>query len=208
MALTRQQKLNIAWADAIAGASTIGSGLLSFVIGGGASWLYYQEHYANQNAPLNPNPDPTPGSDGDEIGYNHNQLIRAIADDGYTSITFSDLISVASQLRPDLAQQLQNILEQDFQNALDLVISNEFVNDHSHQEALVHDEFGVSGSDLSSFNVVVDNINSSQTDYEFETFLNELFDQIPAYSISYERKTQLTNSLGILKYSFYLWLAD
>lgn len=208
MALTGQQKMNIAWADWVAGAASSPLGLLSFAIAGGASWLYYQEHYAAPIPPINPNPDPDPESDGDQIGYWHNQLCRAFADGGYTTITFNEVISVASQIRPDLAQQLQDIPEQDFQNALTLVINNEFADDHTHQEALVQGEFGVSGLDLSSFNTSVDNINSSQTDNEFENYFNELLDQILTYSISTERKTQLINSLGILKYSFYLWLAD
>jgi len=113
MALTNQQKLNIAWADWIAGASTSPLGILSFAIAGGASWLYYQEHYPLVAPPvINPDPDPSPENDGDRIGYDHNLLCRAFADEEYTTITFADVISVASQIRPDLAEQLENMLSE------------------------------------------------------------------------------------------------
>lgn len=208
MALTRQQKLNIAWADWIAGAASSSTGLLSFGIAGAASWLYYQDHYANPRASINPNPDPDPENEGEQIGFWHNQLCRSFAEGVYGNVTYSDMVSVASNLRPDLESEIHSISEIDFRTVVELVLEHEFVNSHQWQESIVREKFGLSGSDITSFNEIIDDINADPGDDNFYTKYEELLAQIASYSIPEAKKTYFLNSLGILKYSFYLWIAD
>ena len=191
----------------MAGAASAASGFFSFVIAGAASWLFYQEYYAkeSQAAPINPKPDPSPTNDADEIGYWHNQLCSTFDKEGYTNVTFNDVITVASEIRPDLAKEIHEIPESDFQNALDLVLDKNFNDNHVVQQQVVEEYFGLSGNDLVSFNTIVDSINASQTDDEFYSLFDKLNKEIPRYSITEEDKTRFINSLGILNYSYFLW---
>ncbi len=195
--LTRHQN-KVAWTDLAAGLASAELGPVSFLIAGCASMA---AHY-DSPVTVNPNPDPDPANETDQLGYDHNRFCRAYLA-AHTSLNYTDIISTAKQIRPDLSTQIDAISEETINNTIEYVSQFDFLNSSS-QVTILNSVMTLSSDDINSFKNAIDAINDGNEE-DVNNNVTALQNEIANYNTSDLNKERLINAFSILKYSNFIW---
>ncbi len=203
MTLTRDQKIAIAWVDYAAGLASVELGPLSFAIAAAASMAYYQDKHVSEGWNLSFRiPEPIPSTSDDE-GILHNLTCEQFIANGYTLVTYSNIIQSASEVRPDLSSELQSITQTYFDEK---VTSAQTQALKTSQEQL---DYTMSIIPLNNTDQVpfLNTLNILQTaeQAQWVQSIDSLILQVNNFTLTQEEKSGLINSLQILKHSYVLW---
>lgn len=203
MALTRDQKMAIAWVDYAAGLASIATGALSFAIGGAASMAYYWDKKANSGWSVAiPTPHPIPSTSNDQ-GVLHNLTCEQFTANGFTTVNRTNIIQSASEVRPDLTAELQSITQLYFDDKVNTA--------QTQAMQTVQDElnYTVSIIPLNSVDqgIFTGTLNILQTadEPQWVNSIDTLILQVSNFTLTEAEKIGLVNSLQILKHSYVLW---
>lgn len=203
MALTRDQKMAIAWVDYAAGLATIGTGALSFAIGAAASMAYYADKHANDGWNINfPIPNPIPSTSEDQ-GILHNLTCEQFIANGNTLVTYSNIIESASQVRPDLSAELQSITKKYFDDKVNSVQSLSLITVNEELDYTMS-LIPLNDADQVTFSETLNILQTADQD-PWVNSIDTLILQVTNFTLTETEKIGLVNSLQILKHSYILW---
>ena len=203
MALTKDQKMAIAWADYFAGLASAALGAISFAIAAAASMAYYQDKHASEGwGIIFPGPDPIPSTSEDQ-GILHNLTCEQFIANGFTLVTLSNIIQSASEVRPDLTSELQTITQSYFDEIVNTAQTQPM---STVQEQL---DYTISIIPLNSSNqeTFIETLNNLQQaeENQWVSSIDSLIIQVDSFALTVIEKVGLINSLQILKHSYVLW---
>lgn len=199
MALTRDQKYALAYTDWAAGAASIGTGLLSFVIGGAASLALY--HTQGWSASIKA--DFIPSQSNDQ-GVLHNALCSNYIASGISGVTYQDVINMSVKVRPDLSEQIRRIPEDEFNKQVESALSLDLTTPEKQMEYL-NSLVKLEPQDATIVADTFKNLSTISDSREWEASVNRLIDQTRNFKLSQGDKEALIGSFQILRSSFVLW---
>lgn len=204
MALTRAQKEAIAWCDFAAGLATAELGPISFAIGAAASMAYYKDKQATAGWQLVvPPPGPIPSNSGNQ-GELHNLTVTNYLNDFPDGVvTYNQVITVASQVRPDLAPQIHKIQEDYFNTNVKSAQSAD-TSTVDAQLALISASIPLNADNSNTVSQTLSTIQDVDTNV-WVGQLDGLIGQVDNFELSDEQKNRFKDSLQILRYSPLLW---
>jgi len=203
MALAKDQKMAIAWADYFAGLASAGLGAISFAIAAAGSMAYYQDKHATEGWNIDfAVPDPIPSTSEDQ-GVLHNLTCKQFIANGNTLVTYSNIIQSASEVRPDLTSELQSITQSYFD---EIVTATQTQPMSTVQQQI---DYTISIIPLNSSNQepFIETLNNLQQaeENQWVSCIDSLIIQVDSFALTVIEKIGLITSLQILKHSYALW---
>jgi hypothetical protein len=203
MALTRDQKNDIAAVDYVAGLTSIETGFLSFAIAAAASTAYYLDKKATEGWNMDfPVIEPIP-STTDNTGVNHNLTCEQFFANGDTVVTYDVIIPIACQVRPDWTVELEAITQSYFDSKVASALSQNMSGVANWMRATTN-VIPLNNTDSVT---VSDAFNSIQgvDNEQWVNNLGVLIGNVSGFALTETEKQSLINALHILQHSYVLW---
>ena len=203
MALTREQKEAIAWCDFVAGLATAETGPVSFVIGAAASIAYYKDKVATEGWDKIIAPTPVLPSGSENQGVLHNLTCEQYLNSGYDGVQYGDMIAVAVQVKPDMAQAIEDIPEQYFNDNVEAAQA-QTLETPAQQLQAISSHVTLSDADRNTLTVSLQQLDAGQ-DGDWDTNLETVINDVQNMRLAQGDKERLLASLEILKHSYTVW---
>jgi hypothetical protein len=202
--LTKDQELAIGWVDLAAGVASIETGPASLVISAAASMAYYQDKHASEgwNAKNTYNPNNYPSTTNNP-GELHNLICEMYIQNGYTTVNYNDIKTVALNVKPDLESSLNNMSEAQFNYFVNLTKDKD-LSTPTNQLDFFKTYFSINQNDEVVLLNYLETINNTDNEERISK-IDDLINRIQSFDLDNTQKINLTNSFQILKHSSILW---